>query len=239
MLWDTPENGLKRIRDCFDKLVASEYGSVYSTKFIILRDAKILEKYLEGIIMKTKLNYVKYLKSKHKTEMKRIYLKAFPESERFPFWILKHCSKENNIKFMEVLNGNELVGIEYLLTYENNAYLMYFAIDENKQNKGYGSEIVKDLANEYNTVILSIEKLDNINREIKQKRKKFYLRNGFQETNVFYEDAGVEYEILTTNKNFSITKESIEKFYEQMTSSKILKYIIGRIFNVYDIKLKN
>ena len=116
---------------------------------------------------------------------------------------------------------------------------MYFAIDENKQNKGYGSEIVKDLANEYNTVILSIEKIDNINREIKQKRKNFYLRNGFQETNVFYEDAGVEYEILTTNKNFSITKESLEKFYEQMTSSKILKYIIGRIFNVYDIKLKN
>ena len=50
MLWDTPENGLKRIRDCFDKLVASEYGSVYSTKFIILRDAKILEKYLENKI---------------------------------------------------------------------------------------------------------------------------------------------------------------------------------------------
>lgn len=189
--------------------------------------------------MKMKLKYVNYLKSKHKKEMKRIYLKAFPKSERFPFWILKICSKENNIKFMEVINGNELVGIEYLLTYENNAYLMYFAIDENKQNKGYGSEIVKDLANEYNTVILSIEKIDNINREIKQKRKNFYLRNGFQETNVFYEDAGVEYEILTTNKNFSTTKESLEKFYVQMTSSKILKYIIGKIFNVYDIKLKN
>ena len=86
---------------------------------------------------------------------------------------------------MEVLNGNELVGIEYLLTYENNAYLMYFAINENKQNKGYGSEIVKDLANEYNTVILSIEKLDNINREIKQKRKKFYLIK-MQELNTKY-----------------------------------------------------
>lgn len=115
-----------------------------------------------------KLKYVNYLRSKHKKEMKRIYLKAFPKSERFPFWILKNCSKENNIEFIEVLNGNELVGIEYLLTYENNAYLMYFAIDENKQNKGYGSEIVKDLANKYNTVILSIEKIDNINREIKQ-----------------------------------------------------------------------
>lgn len=41
-----------------------------------------------------KLKYVNYLKSKHKKEMKRIYLKAFPKSERFPFWILKFAQKK-------------------------------------------------------------------------------------------------------------------------------------------------
>ena len=46
MLWDTPEKALKLITECFDKLVASKYASIYSTKFVVLRDRKILEYYL-------------------------------------------------------------------------------------------------------------------------------------------------------------------------------------------------
>ena len=41
------EKALELIKECFDKLVASKYESVYSTKFIVLRDRKILEKYIE------------------------------------------------------------------------------------------------------------------------------------------------------------------------------------------------
>lgn len=47
LLWKTPENALELIIKCYDELVASKYESVYSTKFIVLRDRKILERYLE------------------------------------------------------------------------------------------------------------------------------------------------------------------------------------------------
>ena len=46
LLWETPENALKLIAKCFDKLVASKYESIYSTKFVVLRDRRILEYYL-------------------------------------------------------------------------------------------------------------------------------------------------------------------------------------------------
>ena len=46
LLWETPENALELITKCFDKLVASKYASIYSTKFVVLRDRKILEYYL-------------------------------------------------------------------------------------------------------------------------------------------------------------------------------------------------
>lgn len=46
LLWENPQNGLELITQCFDKLVSSKYESVYHTKFIVLRDRKILEKYL-------------------------------------------------------------------------------------------------------------------------------------------------------------------------------------------------
>ena len=49
LLWKTPQEALNLIIDCYDKLVGSKYESVYMTKFIVLRDRKILEYYLENL----------------------------------------------------------------------------------------------------------------------------------------------------------------------------------------------
>ncbi len=74
--------------------------------------------------------------------------------------------------------------------------------------------------------------------DIKHKRKQFYLRNEFVGTNKYIVDNNVEYELLCNNSNLDITKEILEKRYTMMTSSKILRFIISKIFNVYKIKLK-
>ena len=70
----------------------------------------------------------------------------------------------------------------------------------------------------------------------KLKRKEFYLRNGFISSNKYIIDNGVKYEILITNKKYNITKETLEKRYIRMTKSKLIKYLISKMFNVYNIK---
>lgn len=47
LIWETPEKALEHIIKCYDELVASNYGSIYATKFIVLRDRKILEKWMK------------------------------------------------------------------------------------------------------------------------------------------------------------------------------------------------
>ena len=47
LLWEEPEKALELIKGCFNNLIASSYATVYSTKFVVLRDSKILEKYIE------------------------------------------------------------------------------------------------------------------------------------------------------------------------------------------------
>lgn len=47
LVWETPENALKVITESYDKLIASKYESVYHTRFISLRDRKILEYYIK------------------------------------------------------------------------------------------------------------------------------------------------------------------------------------------------
>lgn len=49
LLWENPEKALKLITECFDKLNASKYASIYSTKFVVLRDKRILEYYLSTL----------------------------------------------------------------------------------------------------------------------------------------------------------------------------------------------
>ena len=47
ILWTTPDEGLKLITNCFDKIIGSRYENVYQTKFIVYRDKTILEYYLK------------------------------------------------------------------------------------------------------------------------------------------------------------------------------------------------
>ena len=47
LIWETPEKALELIAGCFNQLTTSKYSSVYSTKFVVLRDRKILERYIE------------------------------------------------------------------------------------------------------------------------------------------------------------------------------------------------
>ena len=47
LLWETPKRALELIIDCYDKLIKSDYESVYSTKFVVVRDRKILEYYID------------------------------------------------------------------------------------------------------------------------------------------------------------------------------------------------
>lgn len=47
---------------------------------------------------------LKYINNgKYIDEIEKLYLKSFPEDERFPFWILEECSKKNDPDLLPLL----------------------------------------------------------------------------------------------------------------------------------------
>lgn len=50
LIWESPKNALELITNCYNNLVDSDYESVYSTKFVVYRDRKILEYYINNNI---------------------------------------------------------------------------------------------------------------------------------------------------------------------------------------------
>ena len=183
------------------------------------------------------LKYTSYFLVKDKKKIKNIYINSFNKDERFSFFILEKCAKEKNVEFNVVYDNNDLIGFYYIVNYDDVSYLMYFAVDINKRNKGYGSMILSNLRKKYNNILLCTEFANkNVNDE-KLSRRNFYLKNGFFSSNKFIIDNNVKYEILTTNKDYPITEEVLRKRYINMTRSKFIKLIIGKKFNVDNIVL--
>lgn len=181
-----------------------------------------------------KLKYISYPKYKDKIE--NLYLNAFPVEERFPFWILNECSKENNSNLYAILDNNEFIGMSYIVKCDEAYYLMYLAVEPNLRNKKYGSKILSDLKEKYKTLFLSI---DEPTDEMSVRRKNFYLKNGFYDTNKYYEDTGVCYEVLCTDKEYIINDDIMQKRYTNMSSKPKILNTIANIFNVDIVDLKN
>lgn len=47
LIWENPIKALELISNCYNKLIGSEYDSIEQTKFMVLRDRRILEYFLE------------------------------------------------------------------------------------------------------------------------------------------------------------------------------------------------
>lgn len=173
--------------------------------------------------------------SKYIDKIEKLYLNAFPKEERFPFWILKECSKENNSDLYAILDNKKFIGMCYIVNCGDYYYLMYLAVKSELRNKKYGSEILKDLKEKYKTLFLSIDMPID---EVSIRRKDFYLKNGFYDTNRYYEDTGVYYEVLCTNKECEITDKIMQRRYTNMTNKTKLFNVILNTFNASVINLK-
>lgn len=171
------------------------------------------------------LNYVAYPKCKK--EIKKLYVESFPKKERFPFWILRHSIKRGKAVLNAILDDNKFIGMEYIVNCDDAIYLMFFAINKDLRNRKYGSRVLRELSEKYKTIFLSIEEPID---ELSKRRKEFYLKNGFFEINKYCLDGGINYEILCSNEDYNITDEVHKKRYNNMTDSKIIRFIINRTF---------
>lgn len=147
----------------------------------------------------------------HIGEIERLYLTAFPEDERAPFkWLIKGAKKKN-ISFFSCLNGEEWVGLLYVVNLMDMSYIFYFAVDESKRGRGFGTGILMAAQKKYagRRLFLAIEEIDEKyeNYDERVKRLHFYERAGFERTGQKMQEANVIYDLMgiggrVTNKGY-------------------------------------
>ncbi|MCF0114322.1 MAG: GNAT family N-acetyltransferase [Erysipelotrichaceae bacterium] len=153
--------------------------------------------------------------------IKALYERAFPENERHPFEVICDEKKEH-VEILAFYEEELFCGFVVLLNCNGIAHIVYFSIEEELRNHGYGSKVLQCVheAKKESRVIVDIERVTNhcSNAEQRMKRKQFYLRNGYEETEVKYRWRGDDYEILSYGG--TITKKEFGDFWDT------LKFII-------------
>lgn len=131
---------------------------------------------------------------------------AFPPEEYLAPSKLVEMANADNFDFLTLTDNDSFVGFMVVQTYHDLAYLFFLAIDSTCRSKGYGSRAIETLKAEYpgKKHVVDFEMLDDtaINCKQREKRREFYLRNGYKETGFFLTYLGVDYEVFCMDEDF-------------------------------------
>ena len=148
---------------------------------------------------------------------KTLYYRAFPKNERrsFPELVENRFGSTETFCFYD---GETFVGMACLLNSPSISHIIYLAVDESLRGYGYGSRAL-DLLHQSKSgkkIMVDIEVPDEQaeNAEQRKKRKKFYLRAGYEETPVKYEWRQENYEILSFGGQ--ISEAEYDGFWEDL-----------------------
>ena len=144
--------------------------------------------------------------SRYWKEINILAKEAFPPEEYLAPQALVEMSKTDSVDFLALSEQDALIGFMVVKTYKNLAYLFFLAIRPDYRCQGYGSRAIETLKAEYpgKKQLVDFEMPDEQaeNYEQREKRRRFYLRNGYRETGLFLSYFGVDYEIFCMDDDF-------------------------------------
>lgn len=136
-------------------------------------------------------------------KIESLYMRAFPPAERKPFSMIRKKCKKGDVEILAIEAADGTFAGEAITVRCGSLVLVdYLAVSEEMRGCGVGSAALQLLRERYagKRLFLEIEstKAQNApNKEQREKRKAFYLRNGLACMPFRAVEFGVEMEILT------------------------------------------
>lgn len=143
---------------------------------------------------------------KYWQEVNALASEAFPPEEYLAPIELVRMAAGGYLNFSALLDKDTFVGFMVTMQYEKMVYLFFLAITPSCRSKGYGSRAIETLKAQYpgKTQVVDFEAPDDSadNATQREKRRQFYLKNGYRETGLFVTYYGVTYEVFCTDEQF-------------------------------------
>jgi GNAT superfamily N-acetyltransferase len=165
-------------------------------------------------------------------KIRQLYLTAFPSDERAPFGLLVRKAKKPNINFFSCHDSETWIGFIYVINHIDLSYLYYFAVDDTKRGKGYGTAILEAARKKYagRRLFLVIEEVEEKYSNYPQRidRLHFYEHAGFVRTGQKVQEAKVIFDLMSTDGE--ISNKEYRSLIKTFMGLRILRYTM-RILN--------
>ena len=161
--------------------------------------------------------------------IEQLYLRTFPKNERKPFGVIGQKKNEGITDILSIEENGEFLGLAITINYQDKVLLDYFAMDDAKRGKGYGSAALAALMERYDgrRIILEIESTTRPrkagNFEERLRRKHFYHKNGMTDLGFEAVLFGVTMEMLS-NKT-QVTFEEYLDLYVKTYGKRMLECV--------------
>lgn len=137
---------------------------------------------------------------------RKIYNDAFPKEDRMPFWLMPTMAKGRATEMHVYRDGDAYCGMDYVASLDGTTFVMFLAVDGRMRSRGYGGMILDRIKSDPpdDLIIVSFEPPveGEDGYEVRLRRKRFYLRNGFRETGYVGVLGGKSQEIMVFNGEF-------------------------------------
>lgn len=163
----------------------------------------------------------------HEKELRALYKAAFPKEERKPMTFIHKLRREGKCVIHSATENGKFIGLAIMLTDEKFALLDYLAVDPSLRSMGYGAKILDELREIYADKCLFLERetvLNSVeNAHDRDRRRRFYLKNGLSDTGIYVNVYTVEMTLMTFGK--SITFEEYAAFLKKTLGTLIFNKI--------------
>lgn len=157
-------------------------------------------------------------------QVKALYESAFPANERVPMKYLLDGHVQRD--FWAFFDEDLFCGFSNAITHGNITNIVYFAVVAGLRSRGYGSQILQAIRRQHpdTRIVVDIEVEENSKDaeelERRNRRRKFYTRNGFDSSPVDYVWQSEHYRLLSAGG--IVTEKEFRDFWKE-----ILKDIPG------------
>lgn len=159
----------------------------------------------------------------------KIYESSFPEAEKIPYENILRIIEEAEfpVEYLAheeggglTLGQGDLIGLSITAELDDYDWIWYLAVREICRRRGYGKQLLQivkqrcyDASYRTKPIIIEIESPTQAicnNPEERKRRHKFFLDQGFRDTDVTYERAGILY-LIMSNSDLPFTKEDYNR----------------------------
>ena len=153
-------------------------------------------------------------------QVNALALEAFPPEEYLAPSQMIDMAREDDFDFWALYDNDLFVGFMTVKRYQRITYLFFLAIEPKLRSHGYGGRAIETLKALYpgSQQVVDFEMPDEtaINSGQRERRRRFYLDNGYRPTGSFLSYLGVNYEIFCMEEEFDFCT-----FQKMMSSIKI------------------